>query len=286
MMPDSTMGQDNYAYPDREEELTSRLIQSYDERRWNLEEAYVLKRVKDTLGGREKLDVSMDVGTGLGRLIPFLLSISRKVIALDADLWRLKKAMGAFGSNPNVFFLWTRGSRLEPIPPQTVDFINYSHVAQHVPHHELIETLGEFNRVLKRGGWVLFLTTHSEDGEWFLISTEEGAKEITREEYEELSLNPGPGRLPVRKFDVDALENLLRECGFEIEWKIYYHVKPEFAPRVELSGIESPSGDPTELLKSPGKGVEDIIGNLKSINADEREARRKALDVALLLRKG
>lgn len=280
------MSQSNYFYPDRDEGLTSKLIQEYDDMRWTLEEAYVLKSVKETLGEKEKLGLSMDVGTGLGRLIPFLLSISKKVIALDADLWRLKKAMEAFDSNPNVFFMWTQGSRLDPIPPQTVDFINYSHVAQHVTHPEFIETLGEFHRVLKRGGRVLFLTTHSEGKEKFLVSTEEGAIEITRDEYEELTLSPQPKRLPVRKFDLDSLENLLRECGFEIEWKIYYHIRPEFAPIVELRELKNPSCDPTKLLETPEKGVEDIIRNLESINADEREARKKALDVALLLRKG
>lgn len=287
MIPNPIMSQNEYAYPDRDEKLTSRLIQSYDETRWNLEEAYVLKKVKDTvLGENEKLSVSLDVGTGLGRLIPFLLSISRKVIALDADLWRLEEAMKAFNSNSSVFFLWTRSSRLDPIPPGSVDFINYSHVAQHVSPHEFLETLGEFQRVLKMNGWVLFLTTHSEGKEWFLVSSEDGAEEIGKEEYEKLTLNPVPGKLPVRKFDVDSLEKLLKECGFEIEWKFYYHVKPEFAPRVELRNTTGAIGDPTELLESSQKDVEHIMKNLKSINSNEMEARRKALDIALLLRKG
>ncbi len=275
----------NYIYPDRDERLTSSLIKSYNETRWNLEEAYVLERVVETVGREKKLDVSMDVGTGFGRLIPFLLSISRKVIAIDADVWRLRKAMESFGSSPNVFFLWTTGSRLDPIPPESVDFINYSHVAQHVAHHELLETLGEFHRVLKEEGWVLFLTTHSEGREMFLVSTDEGAKEIKRDEYEELTLNPVFRQLPVRKFDVQHLESLLRECGFKLVWKVYYHIKPDFAPIADIGG-EPSSLKPTEAIKNPSKEVKVIIENLERINSDEKKARKRALDVALLLKKG
>ena len=285
VMLSTTMNPSNYTYPDREERLTSRLIQSYEETRWNLEEAYVLKKVKDALlEDKEKLTVSLDVGTGLGRLISFLLSISTKVIAIDADLWRLRRAMESFGDRPNVFFLWTKGSRLDPIPPESVDFINYSHVAQHVAHHELLETLGEFYRVLKDDGWLLLLTTHSEGKEWFLVSTENGIKEIKRNEYEKLTRNSQPGKLPVRKFDVDYLEALLRDFGFKIEWKIYYHIKPEFVAGAEIEEPESINGNPAE--RNQEQGVEEIIKILKSINSNEMEARRKALDVALLLRKG
>ena len=284
-MLNTIMNSSNYTYPDRDERLTSRLIQSYKETRWNLEEAYVFKKVKNTvLKENEKLTVSLDVGTGLGRLIPFLLSISTKVIAIDADLWRLRRAMEFFENEPNIFFLWTKGSRLDPLPPECVDFINYSHVAQHVSHYELLETLGEFYRILRDDGWLLLLTTHSEGKEWFLVSTENGVKEIKRNEYEKLTRNSQPGKLPVRKFDVDYLEALLRDFGFKIEWKIYYHIKPEFAPRDEIEKPKSFNENPSK--RDPGQWVEEIIESLKSINSNEMDARRKALDVALLLRKG
>ncbi|NPA47154.1 MAG: class I SAM-dependent methyltransferase [Thermococci archaeon] len=283
---------ESYVYPDRKEELTSKLIDSYGKARWTIEEAYVLNLVMRRVRARRPrgVELSLDAGTGLGRLIPFLLRFSRRVVAVDPDDWRLSNASERFKGRKNVFFARAKASELGFLPDGSVGFVNFSHIAQHIPHHELVKTLGEMYRVLEPGAHLLFLTTHSEAEEMFVVSEEGGASEISEEEFERLASNPVPGKLPVRKFDVDALEELFRATGFRVEGKVYYHIKPEYAPS-GTEGIQTPDLDGAmDMLTAPtdagiAEVVRSIIKTLEDVNSSETDARKKALDVAFLLRR-
>ncbi len=264
------MGPDYYAYPDKNDAITYNvLIKRFGEYRWTLEEKIVLERVKNSLGKR--VDVSLDAGTGEGRLIPFLLEVSKKVIGLDPDQGRLEVAIETFGKHENVFLFRGRASRMDMIPTGSIDFVNFSHVAQHVPSFELLSTMGEFQRIMKKNSFLLLLTTHSESKEKFVVMSADKSEEVSREEFDSLALNPLPERLPIRMFDMAKLKELLRVCGFEIVWEMYYHIKPEFA-RID--------GEESQALEFEMR----VRENLLEINRGENPLE-KARDVALLLKK-
>jgi ubiquinone/menaquinone biosynthesis C-methylase UbiE len=94
----------------------------------------------------------LDLGTGTGVLIPFLLRAvgsAGSVVAVDYSARMVEKCRQKHGQNPNVNFIVTDAEQLQFFN-ETFDAIACFSMFPHLEHKE--KALGEMNRVLKRQG--------------------------------------------------------------------------------------------------------------------------------------
>lgn len=279
------MSGNGYFYPDVGDKMTGETVERFGRTRWALEEAYVLSEFRKIIGSS---DLTVDAGTGMGRLIPYLRSFSRKVIAIDRDPIRLSVAMKNFDFE-DVFFAQGRIGDLSFITPRIAGVVNCSHVFQHIPHYEVLHGLAEFQRVLKVGGFLILLTTHSPEGDKYYLVKQEGSVEVSKEEFEKAAENPVEGVLPVRKFSVEGIVKLLKDFGFELVKKYYYHIMPGQYPGEFLEVLEKLPGNSVtphefhKLVEEPI--VKEFTEHFERINGDEESARKNSIDIAFLFRR-
>jgi ubiquinone/menaquinone biosynthesis C-methylase UbiE len=104
--------------------------------------------------------ILLDVGTGTGVFLPFLLRVvgrSGRIVALDFAERMLKKAR-AKGFNRDIVYLQADVSHI-PARPESFDAVVCYSSFPHFP--DKIKTLGELRRVIKNGGQLLICHTSS-----------------------------------------------------------------------------------------------------------------------------
>jgi ubiquinone/menaquinone biosynthesis C-methylase UbiE len=104
--------------------------------------------------------IVLDVGTGTGVFLPFLLRVvgrSGRIVALDFAERMLKKAH-AKGFNRGITYLQAEVSHI-PARPESFDAIVCYSSFPHFP--DKFKTLGELRRVIKNGGQLLICHTAS-----------------------------------------------------------------------------------------------------------------------------
>ena len=95
----------------------------------------------------------LDIGTGIGRWIPFLLKRKAgSVVGIDIEAKRLSIA-SRHSENGATFFCRASASRL-PFPDGTFDFVNSVAVLLHLDYESKQKAIAEIARVTKLGGHV------------------------------------------------------------------------------------------------------------------------------------
>lgn len=99
----------------------------------------------------------LEIGCGVGRLTRALASIFGEVHAVDVSGEMVARARTALQDCPNVTFYQNNGCDLTVVPSLVFDFAYSSHVFQHIPSHEVIETyVREVHRLLRPGALFKF----------------------------------------------------------------------------------------------------------------------------------
>jgi cyclopropane fatty-acyl-phospholipid synthase-like methyltransferase len=99
----------------------------------------------------------LEIGCGAGRLTRALASVFGEVHAVDVSGEMVARARTALQDRPNVTFYQNNGCDLTVVPPLVFDFAYSSHVFQHIPSHEVIETyVREVHRLLRPGALFKF----------------------------------------------------------------------------------------------------------------------------------
>jgi ubiquinone/menaquinone biosynthesis C-methylase UbiE len=109
----------------------------------------------------------LEIGCGAGRLTRALSSIFGEVHAVDVSGEMVARARAALHDRPNVTLYQNNGCDLAVVPPLVFDFAYSSHVFQHIPSREVIDTyVREVHRLLRPGALFKFqVQGHpSEDG--------------------------------------------------------------------------------------------------------------------------
>lgn len=110
----------------------------------------------------------LEIGCGTGRLSRALSNIFNEVHAVDVSGEMVARAREALADRPNVKFYQNNGCDLAAVPPLVFDFAYSSHVFQHIPSHEVIETyVREVHRLLRPGALFKFQV----QGDWTEYST-------------------------------------------------------------------------------------------------------------------
>ncbi|MCE4624869.1 MAG: class I SAM-dependent methyltransferase [Desulfurococcales archaeon] len=217
----------DYFYPDVDDRLTSKLVETFGDS-WYVEELNVRHLVTNTVKELGlSVESSIDVGCGTGRLVPWVLKefSPTRSVCLEPDPARLTLATRACHGH---YCLPLQGSGTGiPLRDEVVDLVVWSHVIQHIPTYYLDRMFREVHRVMKPGGLVFLMTTHSAGEEYFLLVYDGGdrqeARRVDRETYNRYAAGPVEGYLPVRKFDLRWLESFIEQEGFRIVLKKFYH---------------------------------------------------------------
>ena len=130
----------------------------------------------------------LEIGCGAGRLTRALSGIFGEVHAVDVSGEMVARARAALQDRPNVTFYQNNGCDLTVVPPLVFDFAYSSHVFQHIPSREVIDTyVREVHRLLRPGALFKFQVQghlsgdSSPDDTWHGVSfTQEQASEMAR----------------------------------------------------------------------------------------------------------
>lgn len=99
----------------------------------------------------------LEIGCGAGRLTRALADIFGEIHAVDVSGEMLALAREALRDHPHVTFYQNNGCDLAVVPSLEFDFAYSSHVFQHIPSHEVIESyVREVHRLLRPGALFKF----------------------------------------------------------------------------------------------------------------------------------
>ena len=222
-----------FVYPDVADRITERVIESFGEEAWRIEEEYVLYEAMRCINN-DKIRVRfiLDAGCGTGRLFYIIRRIKNdEMFGVDIDPSRLAKASAMAHKLGNTIHLIC--ADLSKIALNIkCDVIICSHVLQHVSRRCAIEILKNFKRLLNRRGLLVLMVSKSSSNEYYLMVKKRGrnviSQKIDAKTFDSLCLKNKPGLLMVRKFDILKLRQDLERLGFKV-LKVYsYHVKIPF----------------------------------------------------------
>lgn len=211
-----------YSYPDPTDDITAAMISGVVDGTdyWQLSEQQALTVADRALSrwvGDHRVRVAVDVGTGLGRLLPWLATRAERVVATDPDGRRLAVAVQAAEHLENVEF-----SELDAVNSSVADLILCSHVLQHVPIATQDALLVNVSRVATDRAALVLSYTHATAGERYVIERINGAQhhaeEVDETTFNEYATRPwttsGEIFLPVRYVDSSDVERALKRCGW------------------------------------------------------------------------
>jgi SAM-dependent methyltransferase len=99
----------------------------------------------------------LEIGCGAGRLTRALSNLFGEVHAVDVSGEMVARARAALHDRPNVTLYQNNGCDLAVVPPLVFDFAYSSHVFQHIPSREVIESyVREVYRLLRPGALFKF----------------------------------------------------------------------------------------------------------------------------------
>ena len=129
----------------------------------------VLTDMTNICQGRDPASMRvLEIGCGAGRLTRALSNIFGEIHAVDVSGEMVTQARAALVDRPNVTFYQNNGCDLAVVPALVFDFAYSSHVFQHIPSREAIESyVGEVYRLLRPGALFKFQV----QGDWTEYST-------------------------------------------------------------------------------------------------------------------
>lgn len=160
-------------------------------------------------------DYIIDVGGGLGRLVPCYIDAYQHAALIDPSSVQLKKTQEYIGETyPNLSFIQGTAERL-PLPDQSVDTILCVRVSHHIPH--IAVAFAEYHRVLRPGGYVIMeiankLHVKSRMKAFF---TGKG-KELASDVPVAVRVKGDEGSIPFVNHNPKNIARLFTESGFEI----------------------------------------------------------------------
>lgn len=99
----------------------------------------------------------LEIGCGAGRLTRALAGLFGEVHAVDVSGEMVARARAALQDRPNVILYQNNGCDLAVVPPLSFDFAYSSHVFQHIPSRQVIDTyVREVHRLLRPGALFKF----------------------------------------------------------------------------------------------------------------------------------
>lgn len=156
---------------------------------------------------QDKTGKMLDLGFGQGKLESLLFSGGSRLSlnGVDISAFAVKRAKLIFGGN-----FWKGAIKEIPCRPESFDYLVAMEILEHIPPFEILETLTEMVRVLKRSGVLVISVPLNEDLE----------KMITEEK-----LNPNGH---TRIYTPDLLRAELNIVGLKVVREVYLYAFSDF----------------------------------------------------------
>lgn len=227
---------DGFHYADRGDKLTDELIsRNFDGAYWARSETRLLEEARAYISrqfgheGQKRLRM-LDLGCGMGRLIPEFAALYASVTGLEPDKERCAQAekylrqMGIRNAEVHPLSLGEYLERQETLP--CFDVVLCSHVFQHISHDTVSAILRDLARCTGEKTVFLFTTTYTweEENTYTLeqFRGEDRISAVTDHEGFEAAVRAGEA-LPVCRFARPWLERELNRRGLEVLRFSCYH---------------------------------------------------------------
>lgn len=225
----------SYSYPDRDDCIISRFIQTHEpwSGYWKASEQWILQRAKSHIqanyDGRTDLHL-LDAGCGTGRLLIKFNESFTHIVAVDPDEYQLRKAKATVLSHQmknKVTFICKSLEALD-LPIHTFDVILCSHILQHLATPLVDQIFDLFSKVLKPKGLLLLTVAYSRvPVDTYSLTTLAKSKvverPITKEEFDACVCQKSENILPTHHFALDTISKRLTQRGFSImESKVFH----------------------------------------------------------------
>ncbi len=295
-----------YTYPDIDDRLTMDLINKVSvSNYWEESEKDVLAIIRHHLESLDRPADFLDLGSGMGRLLPFFAPLVNTLTAAEPDPLRYTGTAAAAGKLREDFpekKICTVCGDITSVTPETgapdsgiFHAVMNSHVIQHIPM-SVTEQMMQGLRERTAEGSFLFMTTTYCSGpedrysmEYFLdgIRTSE---RITRAKFEEVFGKTGI--LPVAFYTPETIKKLAGKYGFEILQIYGYHFSPEDEIREEFGETHAPAVSNPDPAKTDRR--QENLTDAEDINAltvemdrirNENGLLQRARDVLYVLRR-
>jgi 2-polyprenyl-3-methyl-5-hydroxy-6-metoxy-1,4-benzoquinol methylase len=221
-----------YIYLDDNDNITDVLMTGSDTKDWQKEDDEVndlaLGHIKKCV--TEEHPILLDAGCGTGRLLPTFAPHFPRVVALEPDLQRFEEAktnLMRLGLGEKVDL--ENVSVEEFGPSKKIHVILFNHVLQHVGCDHIDGIMRKFRDIQNAGGLLLLSTCHSCKSvdyftKAFVVDSRHAEEEISREEFDSLTVSRQQGVLPSHFFSKTSLETLLTRFSYEVvEFRPYHN---------------------------------------------------------------
>lgn len=232
-----------YRYPDEGDALTIALIHTEsDETYWQASEEWVLGLAIQALQACGPVGRMLDLGCGMGRLLPVFSPYAKTLEGLEPDADRCAQAVQTAAGLPNTT---VRQGDFRDLSSM-YDAVLCSHVLQHIPRADCVSLFRQLQAHTKPGALVIVTTTHTPgEADRFMLETfSEGARRCAPISPTAFDAGAPVGALPVRFFAVPTMEKLAAEHGFRIQAKYGYHFSaPADRLTVDMDRAQNAVGD-------------------------------------------
>lgn len=252
-----------YIYPDKDDKLTCQLIDTeYNGAYWQKSEeqilSYAIEQVRSLASyrrGKNKKVSFLDLGCGMGRLIPIFAGEVDEVTAVEPDSNRFEKALMAgkwaeerYGHTVNM----VQGDAESLPSDKKYSIILSSHVLQHIKCEMADDLMLKMSKRLEPGGLLLITTTYTaeEDDLFFKESWKDGMRSC--EATDEDGFNEAytkEGILPVRQLSEKSIMNMAQAHNLDFVRMDRYHYK----------GHQNISEDAKANLSGDNEGARDVL---------------------------
>ena len=246
-----------FKYSDGGDKLTAQLIGGeFDGEYWGRSEERVLRRAKDFLRerfGPEKLKTlsMLDLGCGMGRLIPEFAALVGSVTGLEPDAERCAQAQRFLRSrgvqNARAVHADLGGYLASQPETPRFDAVLCSHIFQHFSHATFAGILEDLRRCTGPETVFIFTTTFTQAGEnlYTYERFENGARAVTATDlagFEKAVAEPDT--LAVCLFSRSWMTDFLKDAGLQVKEFAAYHFQGEH----DAEKDPACNADPEKLL--------------------------------------
>lgn len=218
-----------YTYPDTDnEKIVNAIIEQnspfdgYWERSSERVLSVFLDHVNNYISSHKGKTLFLDIGTGIGRLLPEYAPSFDRVIAIEPDVGRLQAAKKFIESTNFSKKVRFESKSLEEITLKigSIDVALASHVIQHIKSNNVPSFFQKTHQNLKTGGLLLIEASHStREQDYFTTRYIKNGnlevKKISEREFNTKYLDK-KGTLPTHYFTFTNLEKNIYSSGFSI----------------------------------------------------------------------
>lgn len=244
-----------YTYPDIDDRLTMDLINKVSvSNYWEESENDVLKIILHHLESLDKPADFLDLGSGMGRLMPFFAPLVSTLTAAEPDPLRYAGTAAAAEKLRRHFpekKICTVCGDINAVTPETgasgtgiFHAVMNSHVIQHIPMSVTEQMMQGISERTAEGSFLFITTTYCSGPEdrysmEYFLDGRRTSERITKAKFEEVFGKTGI--LPVAFYTPETVRTLAEKYGFEILQIYGYHFSPEDEIREEFGETHAPS---------------------------------------------